>query len=112
MASLPTNASAFRVPRLDDSAQRLAYKKAAAIAESHGVAGLEWVSDSSAHDGVYASFTATTDSVISAITYAAWLSVVGSPSGVTVKAGTTIYGPMTSFTLTSGSGVLYNSLLG
>jgi hypothetical protein len=109
MAQLPVSTGQFGLyPLRNDQQQELQWKAAAELAAGLGLAGVDWISDSSAHTGTWLIFHAVTDCVISALTYVAGRST-GSASGVTVKAGDRLYGPITGVTLTSGTAELYRS---
>lgn len=101
-------ASAFIVPRLDDTEARLAFKAAAILATGLGLSGTDWVTDTGTHTGQFWCFHAVTDCVIAAITYKDGTST-GSPVGLTIKGGDRIYGNILSLRLTSGAGELYRA---
>lgn len=71
--------------------------------KSHGHYGHDVFADTAAHNGKWGSFTALTDSVITATAAANSTSLAGR----TVPAGTTIFGHFTSIQLASGSIVAY-----
>lgn len=101
-------ATSFFEPRNDDTIQRIEWKSARMLFTGLGLAGVDWVTDTAAHNGSWWIFHAVTDCVIAAVSYVPGASS-GSPAGLTLKAGDRIYGPITSLTLTSGSGELYRA---
>jgi hypothetical protein len=68
-----------------------------------GAQGSRYVNDTSVHNGSWKAITIASNTIFS--------SLVGNISGIvgnTIPAGVTIYGVITSFTLTSGSVIAYN----
>jgi len=79
--------------------------------QSFGQGGFNVVTDANPHTGDYSAITVAEDAVIASIT-ATDVNLNGSAdatalSGVTLSAGTTIFGKITGFTLTSGSVIAY-----
>lgn len=107
----PVNAKSFITPLVNDPQQRLEFKTAAYLATGLGLAGVDWVTNTSAHTGKWWIFHAVTDCVIASVTYSAG-SGSGFPAGVTLKAGDRIYGQIIGLTLTSGTGELYRAASG
>lgn len=98
----------FLQPRRDDMSQVLDWKTSSFLFTGLGLAGVDWVRDTTARTGKWWVFHAVTDCVIASVTYANGFSS-GTPAGVTVKAGDRIYGPILGFELTSGDGELYRA---
>lgn len=71
-----------------------------------GEAGALFVTDTSAHAGDFESITALTATVIAAMTSS---TITGTLAGMTLPAGTTIFGRISTFTLTSGTVLAYNA---
>jgi hypothetical protein len=71
---------------------------------SLGQLGFVYVGDTSATSGNFAAIQILADTVFSALT--ALNSTVGGLVGITLTAGTIIYGPFTAFTLTSTGKVI------
>jgi hypothetical protein len=72
---------------------------------SLGSAGSVFISDTEAHTGVFNAIQ-----VISATTITTLVGVgMSGYDGKAIPAGTTIYGPIASITLTSGSAIAYNA---
>lgn len=105
---MAANAFSTFHPRIEDMVQRLGWKTASVLFAGLGLAGVDWVSDTTVHAGDWWVFHAVTDCVLTGINYSPGKSS-GSPSGVTIKAGDRIYGPITSIQLTSGTGELYRA---
>ena len=79
--------------------------------QSFGQNGFNVVTGTAAQTGDYSAITIVTDTVVASIT-ATNIQLNGSESatalsGVTLPAGTTIFGKITGFTLTSGSVIAY-----
>lgn len=74
---------------------------------SLGQRGFVYVGDTTATSGNFAAIQILADSVFSALS--ALNSTVGGLVGATLTAGTIIYGPFTSFTLTSGKVIAYKA---
>jgi hypothetical protein len=79
--------------------------------QSFGQNGFNVVTGTAAQTGNYSAITIVTDTVVASIT-ATNIQLNGSESatalsGVTLPAGTTIFGKITGFTLTSGSVIAY-----
>jgi hypothetical protein len=79
--------------------------------QSFGQNGFNVVTGTAAQTGNYSAITIVTDTVVASIT-ATNIQLNGSVSatalsGVTLPAGTTIFGKITGFTLTSGSVIAY-----
>jgi hypothetical protein len=79
--------------------------------QSFGQGGFNVVTGTAAQTGNYSAITIVTDTVVASIT-ATNIQLNGSESatalsGVTLPAGTTIFGKITGFTLTSGSVIAY-----
>lgn len=93
-------------PLHSDDIQALLRKIGSYLATGLGLYGVKSVTNTATNTGNFWIYHALTDSVIAAITYADGSS---GPVGQTVKAGDRIYGQITSLTLTSGTGELYNA---
>jgi hypothetical protein len=106
MASLPVNAASYGiVPKLDSTVQRLVFDIACALISSTGLLGTIFLNSTAVQSGSFSKYVALTNSVIATVT------VNGSTeTGVTVPAGSTFAGNITSFQLTSGTGQLYKSI--
>jgi hypothetical protein len=74
---------------------------------SLGQRGFVYVGDTTATTGNFAAIQILNDAVFSALS--ALNSTVGGLVGATLTAGTIIYGPFTSFTLTSGKVIAYKA---
>ena len=74
---------------------------------SLGQRGFIFTDDTTAVDGNFAAIQIIADTVFSALT--ALNSTVGGLVGVTLTAGTVIYGPFTSYDLTSGKVIAYKA---
>ena len=74
---------------------------------SLGQRGFVYVGDTTATTGNFAAIQILADAVFSALS--ALNSTVGGLVGATLTAGTIIYGPFTSFTLTSGKVIAYKA---
>jgi hypothetical protein len=105
------NAVSFIQPLNNDTEQRLLTKATAILFTGLGLAGVDQISDTSAHTGNWNIFHAVSDCVISAISYFPG-SQTGTLAGQTLKAGDRIYGRILGLTLTSGTGELYRSAIG
>lgn len=75
------------------------------VSNLKGESGSEYIGDTSAHAGTYEAFQALTDCVINALIST---TIKNSMAGATIKAGSIIYGRISSITLTSGTGMAYN----
>lgn len=104
------NAFSFLTPRLDDMANRLAFKIAAYLGTGLGLGGVDHVADSTPHTGHWWCLHAVTDVVITSILYADGTSS-GSLAGVTILGGDRIYGQIESVTLASGRVELYRAMI-
>lgn len=104
------NAVSFIAPRLDDTAQRLLFKIASYLYAGLGLAGVDVITTTAAQVGNWWIYHALTDSVIGAITYSPGFST-GVLAGQTVRAGDRLYGPITNFQLTSGTGILVRAAI-
>lgn len=93
-------------PLHSDDAQALLRKIGSYLATGLGLYGVKAVTGTSAVTGNFWIFHAITNSTIAAITYADGST---GPVGQTINAGDRIYGQITSITLSSGSGELYNA---
>jgi len=74
---------------------------------SLGQRGFVYVADTTATPGNFAAIQIIADTIFSSLT--ALNSTVGGLAGVTLTAGTIIYGPFTAFTLTSGKVIAYKA---
>lgn len=74
---------------------------------SLGQRGFVFVDGTSATPGNFAAIQVIADAQFSALT--ALYSTVGGLVGITLSAGTIIYGPFTAFTLTSGKVIAYKA---
>lgn len=93
-------------PLNDDTAQRLLWKVGNLLYTGLGLAGSTRVAGTAVHTGKYWVFHALTDTVVASITYNS--DAPGAiAAGDTIKAGDRIYGRITSFAATSGTGELY-----
>lgn len=104
------NALSFYDPQHDDSAQRLAYKQAKAIAVGMGLSGNDIVEDTTKHDGQWWCLHALNECVFTAVVFANGTST-GSLAGKTLAKGDRIYGRILSFTLASGVAIAYRGSL-
>lgn len=103
----PVDAKTFLIPLQSDGQPRLEWKSAAFLATGLGLAGVDWVTNTSAHVGNWWIFHAVTDCVVASVLYKDDSSAF--PAGVTIKAGDRIFGRIRSLTLTSGTGELYRA---
>ena len=74
---------------------------------SLGQRGFVYVGDTTATPGNFAAIQILADAVFFSLT--ALYSTVGGLAGITLSAGTVIYGPFTAFTLTSGKVIAYKA---
>ena len=74
---------------------------------SLGQRGFVYVADTTVTSGNFAAIQIIADAIFSSLT--ALNSTVGGLAGVTLTAGTIIYGPFTAFTLTSGKVIAYKA---
>lgn len=108
MADFPVLASPNFVPQVQNGEVNLLWKTALMLYVGLGLTGSVPVNDTAAHSGLFWIFHAKTTAVIAAITYRAG-TTGGAVAGDTIQAGDRIYGWITSLTLTSGTGELYNA---
>jgi hypothetical protein len=115
MATIPGQiATSFIQPKLDDTQARLLFKMASILFTGEGLAGVDWINGAATatawNTGIvqWWCFHAVTACVISSITYQAGTST-GFPGVVTLSAGDRIFGNITNFVLTSGTGELYRA---
>ncbi len=94
------------VPRHDDTAQRLAFKAAAALSDLNGSAGGAFQTGAGTVDGNFCAVTAVGadggNAVIASMTHTTG-SVAGTMTGKSIPNGSTIRVPFTEVTLTSGN---------
>jgi hypothetical protein len=74
---------------------------------SLGQRGFIYVGDTTETPGNFAAIQVLSDSVFSSLS--ALSSTIGGLVGITLTAGTIIYGPFTAFTLTSGKVIAYKA---
>lgn len=108
MAAPTPAAKNFLIPFLGDTDNKLLLKAAGFLAEGLGMYGIEVVTDTQAHTGSFSVFHALSDSVIAAATFSP-AATGNNIAGQTIKAGDRICAPISSLTLTSGSGILYKA---
>ncbi len=75
------------------------------IERGFGLRGAEVISDTAAHSGQWCAMTVLEDATLSALTSP---SITGTLTGFALPAGITVYGSVTSVTLTSGKIIAYN----
>lgn len=98
------------VPRFDDLLQVLLKKATAILATGIGVGGNDIIRDTQSHVGEWFVLHVFEDSVIGSVTFRAGSSS-GTLAGATIKGGDRIFGIINEVTLTSGSAILYRTVV-
>lgn len=80
-------------------------KQDALIERSFGLRGSKVIRDTAAHTGTWCAFSVLEDATFSALTSS---DITGTLTGFAIPIGVTIYGTVTSLTLSSGKIIAYN----
>lgn len=99
-------------PAQGDTDNRLLFKVAGALATGAGWGGSDFIADSANHTGDWGIIHFLEDSVLASITYKAGTHSTATAAGVTLIAGTRLFGFITSFRLVSGSAEAYRLAIG